>query len=230
MLWNDDFHHSAMVALTGHNEAYYSDYQGSPQEFISAAKYGYLYQGQWYRWQGKRRGTPSFGVPPASFVTFLQNHDQIANSARGLRCRELSDPGTFKAITALTLLGPGTPMLFQGQEFAALTPFYYFADHVPELRRLVSEGRIEFMSQFVSMATPEMSGCLPDPGDRATFERSKARLVRPGEASACLSAAPRSLTAQDRRSCTAGAKTRRSRWRRARSPGVRAAVLRRQWR
>jgi maltooligosyltrehalose trehalohydrolase len=173
MLWNDDYHHSAMIALTGHNEAYYSDYRGSPQEFISAMKYGYLYQGQWYRWQGKRRGTSSFGVPPASFVTFMQNHDQIANSARGQRCRELSDPGTFKAITALTLLGPGTPMLFQGQEFATDAPFYYFADHTPELSQLVREGRMEFMSQFVTMATPEMSGCLPDPGDRSTFESSK---------------------------------------------------------
>ena len=173
MLWNDDYHHSAMVALAGHNDAYYTDYKGTPQEFISAMKYGFLYQGQWYKWQGKRRGSPSFGVPPASFVNFTQNHDQVANSARGQRCRQLTDPGTFKAIAALTMLGPGTPMLFQGQEFAATSPFYYFADHVPELNHLVREGRIDFMSQFVSLATPEMSGCLPDPGDRKTFERSK---------------------------------------------------------
>lgn len=173
MLWNDDYHHSAMVALTGHHEAYYTDYRGSPQEFISAMKYGYLYQGQWYKWQGKRRGSSSLGLPPAVFINFTQNHDQIANSARGLRCRELSDSGTFKAITALTLLGPGTPMLFQGQEFGAATPFYYFADHVPDLSRLVREGRIEFMSQFVSAATPEMSGRLPDPGARETFDQSK---------------------------------------------------------
>ena len=66
-LWNDDFHHSAMVALTGRNEAYYTDYRGAPQEFVSALKYGYLYQGQVYRWQGKRRGTPSFGVPRGCF-------------------------------------------------------------------------------------------------------------------------------------------------------------------
>ena len=58
-LWNDDFHHSAHVALTGHSEAYYADYRGTPQEFISAIKYGYLYQGQWYGWQNKRRGTPA---------------------------------------------------------------------------------------------------------------------------------------------------------------------------
>src|SRR5207244_2533853 len=61
-LWNDDFHHAARVALTGRAEAYYADYRGTPQEFISAAKYGYLYQGQWYEWQQQRRGAASFGV------------------------------------------------------------------------------------------------------------------------------------------------------------------------
>ena len=45
-MWNDDFHHSAVVALTGRKDAYYGDYLGAPQEFISAAKYGFLYQGQ----------------------------------------------------------------------------------------------------------------------------------------------------------------------------------------
>ena len=68
MLWNDDFHHSAKVAMTGRREAYYTDYLGSPQEFISAAKYGYHYQGQWYQWQKKRRGSPD-----------------VWRSARGLR-------------------------------------------------------------------------------------------------------------------------------------------------
>ena len=123
-LWNDDFHHSAMVALTGRNEAYYTDHHGTPQEFISALKWGYLYQGQWYTWQQQRRGTPAFGLQPATFVTFIQNHDQIANSGRGLRCHRLTSPGRSKALTAVMLLGPGTPMLFQGQEFAASSPFF----------------------------------------------------------------------------------------------------------
>src|SRR5262249_40123934 len=140
-LWNDDFHHSAMVALTGHNEAYYSDYLGKPQEFISAVKWGFLYQGQWYRWQKKRRGTPTLDLPPACFITFLQNHDQIANSGRGLRCHASTSVGRLKALTALLLLGPGTPMLFQGQEFMASSPFLYFADHEPKLARLVAAGR-----------------------------------------------------------------------------------------
>jgi maltooligosyltrehalose trehalohydrolase len=88
-LWNDDFHHSAQVVLSSRCEAYYSDYRGAPQEFISAAKYGYLYQGQWYKWQKKRRGKPGLDLPPATFVNYIQNHDQVANSIRGERCHKL---------------------------------------------------------------------------------------------------------------------------------------------
>ena len=73
-MWNDDFHHSAMVALTGHNEAYYSDYRGTAQEFISAVKRGFLYQGQYYSWQRQRRGSWTGGLNPAAFIHFLQNH------------------------------------------------------------------------------------------------------------------------------------------------------------
>ncbi len=172
-LWNDDFHHAARVAVTGRSEAYYSDYAGSPQEFISAVKRGYLYQGQRYPWQRQRRGTPALDIPPASFVVFAQNHDQIANAAHGERLHQLTSPGRYRAITALMLLAPGTPMLFQGQEFAASSPFLYFADHTPELARLVHQGRGEFLQQFPSIATPEMKECLAPPGDRATFERCR---------------------------------------------------------
>jgi maltooligosyltrehalose trehalohydrolase len=172
-LWNDDFHHAAVVALTGLTAAYYSDYRGTAQEFVSAMKRGYLYQGQRYRWQKRRRGTPTMGLPPATFVTFIQNHDQIANSAHGDRRHLLTSPGRYKAMTALMLLGPGTPMLFQGQEFGASAPFLYFADHKPELAQLIRRGRADFLHQFPALAAPEMQGRLPDPADPATFERSK---------------------------------------------------------
>ena len=172
-LWNDDFHHTAMVALTGHNAAYFTDYMGTPQEFISSAKYGYLYQGQRYKWQKKRRGTPALETPPAAFVTFIQNHDQIANSAYGQRCHALTSPGKLRALTALLLLAPGTPMLFQGQEFAASSPFLYFADHTPELNCQIRQGRAKFLAQFPNLATPEMQDRFADPADPATFERSK---------------------------------------------------------
>jgi len=172
-LWNDDFHHSARVALTGRHEAYYSGYRGSPQELISAVKYGYLYQGEYYTWQKKRRGLPSLDLPPQQFVTYIQNHDQIANSCRGQRLHRVCTPGSYKAMTAILLLAPGTPMLFQGQEFAASSPFHFFADHNPELRKLVHEGRIKFLSQFESLSQPEMRAFHEDPGNPATFERSK---------------------------------------------------------
>lgn len=175
-LWNDDFHHSARVAVTGHNEAYYTDHRGHPQEFISAMKRGYLYQGQWYSWQQKQRGKPTKGLHPASFVNCVQNHDQVANSLRGVRLHQLTSPGRFRAITALTLLGPGTPMLFQGEEFAASAPFIYFADHNPELAKLVAMGRRKFLEQFPSIARPESTPCLDNPESKATFEKCKLNL------------------------------------------------------
>jgi len=172
-LWNDDLHHTACVALTGRNEAYYTDYKGSPQELLSVVKWGYLYQGQRYAWQKKRRGTPALDLSPSTFVTFIQNHDQIANSGRGQRIHALTSPGRHRAMTALLLLAPGTPMFFQGQEFSTSSPFLYFADHEPDLAKLVREGRGEFLAQFPSLATADMKACMADPGDVTTFERCK---------------------------------------------------------
>jgi maltooligosyltrehalose trehalohydrolase len=172
-LWNDDFHHSALVAVTGHNEAYYTDYHGSPQEFVSAAKYGYLYQGQFYKWQKKRRGRPAFELNPWSFVTYFQNHDQIANSARGERLNVIADPGSWRALSALLMLLPSTPMLFQGQEFGATAPFVFFCDHGSDLCDKVREGRAKFLAQFPAVAQPEVQAQLTDPNARGAFEKSK---------------------------------------------------------
>lgn len=172
-LWNDDFHHAAMVALKGQARAYFSDYRGTPQEFISAVKWGFLFQGQWYLWQKQRRGTPALDLPYACFIHFLQNHDQVANSARGTRIHQMCNPGLYRALAALLLLGPATPMLFQGQEFAASTPFMYFADHHPELAAQVRKGRTEFLHQFPNLATPDIQSYLPRPDDPQTFQQSK---------------------------------------------------------
>jgi maltooligosyltrehalose trehalohydrolase len=177
MLWNDDFHHAATVAATGGREGYCGDYLGTPQELVSALKRGWLYQGQWNLRQGKRRGSPAYGVPPASFISYLQNHDQVANSARGQRLHALTSPGRFRALTALQLLGPATPMLFQGQEFAASAPFLYFGDHKPEVAEEMYRGRQDFLTQFASLATAETQERLPRPADRATFESSKLDLA-----------------------------------------------------
>jgi maltooligosyltrehalose trehalohydrolase len=172
-MWNDDFHHALRVAVTGRAEAYYMDYRGRPQELVSAVKHGFLYQGQHYAWQRKRRGTPAGDVARPAFVAYLQNHDQVANSARGERLPALTSAGRWRAATALLLLAPSTPMLFQGQEFGASSPFLYFADHQPELAARVRDGRREFLAQFPSIAAPGVAACLPDPGDPRSFERSK---------------------------------------------------------
>jgi maltooligosyltrehalose trehalohydrolase len=172
-LWNDDFHHTALVALTGRDEAYYTDYKGTPQEFISCAKYGYLYQGQYYKWQKKRRGTPAFGLEPAQFIAFLENHDQVANSGFGRRIHMETSPGRYRAMTALLLLGPWTPMLFQGQEFCASSHFFYFNDLRDDIREDVARGREGFLRQFPSIASKETLGQLAAPSDPRTFERSK---------------------------------------------------------
>jgi maltooligosyltrehalose trehalohydrolase len=177
-LWNDDFHHSVVVALTGRNEAYFTDYHGSPQELVSAVKHGYLFQGQHYSWQKQRRGTPALDLTPSVFVNFIQNHDQIANTARGERIHAQTSPGRLRAMTALMLLAPATPLLFQGQEFAASAPFLYFCDHAPELASMVRSGRTEFLRQFPSIkaiiqSPADAAAYLADPGSLNTFERCK---------------------------------------------------------
>jgi maltooligosyltrehalose trehalohydrolase len=106
-------------------------------------------------------------------LTSPKNHDQVANSARGQRVHELAAPCVYKAMTALTLLMPGTPMLFQGQEFASSSRFLFFADHKPELAAKVREGRADFLAQWRSLSLPEMRECLDDPAARSTFEQSR---------------------------------------------------------
>lgn len=167
-LWNDDFHHAAVVAATGRSSAYYEPTSGTAQELLSAVKWGFLFQGQHYTWQGKTRGTPAFDLDAPCFTLFLDNHDQIANAA-GARLAHRTSPGIHRALTTLLLLAPGTPLLFQGQEFGASSPFDYFADHEPELAKLVAKGRHEFLQQFPAHRGRE----LPLPHARATFERSK---------------------------------------------------------
>jgi maltooligosyltrehalose trehalohydrolase len=166
-LWNDDWHHAARVALTGVREAYYTDYLGTPQEFVSMARHGFLYQGQWYTWQRQPRGTPSDGIDPDRLVVCLENHDQVANSLDGHRLADLTTPGRHRALLSLLLLGPWTPMLFQGQEDAVRTPFLYFADHRADLAQAIRDGRRTFLAQFPTIAREAEQ--LPDPVAETTF-------------------------------------------------------------
>ncbi|HZZ28816.1 MAG TPA: malto-oligosyltrehalose trehalohydrolase [Pirellulales bacterium] len=172
-MWNDDFHHAAHVQLTGANPAYYSDFSGTVEELAASVKRGLIYQGQHSRWQNKRRGTPTTGLPAWAFVSFLENHDQVANSPTGQRLHQLTSPNRYRAMIALWLLMPQTPLFFQGQEFAASSPFLFFADFSGQMAAAVVAGRAKFMSQFPSLSSQEAQRKLPNPTDPATFHRCK---------------------------------------------------------
>jgi maltooligosyltrehalose trehalohydrolase len=170
---SDDFQHAVRVAVTGHNDFYYRDYQGSPQELVSALKYGFLYQGQRSDMRDKAYGTYNLATPAEHFVHFLENHDQVANSARGFRLATLASPARVRAVTSLLLLGPQTPCLFQGQEFGATNPFLYFLGLEGDDARIGAEGRRKSVSNFPSVADPLMQERLPFPADPNTFQSSK---------------------------------------------------------
>jgi maltooligosyltrehalose trehalohydrolase len=172
-VWSDDFHHICRVAMTGRSEAYYTDYRGTAQELLSVIKRGFVFQGQPYHWQKKPRGTVVKDEPAHAFVFYVQNHDQVANHLRGDRIHALAPPARYRALVTLALLAPETPMLFMGQEFAASSPFLFFADHHSDLAAKVHEGRKKFLSEFPEYATPEAQEAVPDPADDSTFEQSR---------------------------------------------------------
>jgi maltooligosyltrehalose trehalohydrolase len=171
-VFNEDFHHSARVALTGAHEAYMSDYRGTAREWLSAALHGFLFQGQYYPWQAQRRGLPALDCPPYQFIAFLENHDQVANAAVGARLVDIASPPSWRAMSALLLLGPWTPLLFQGQEWAARPPFRYFCDHAADLQAAVFQGRQQFLSQF-SRLRGAYAGATLDAIGRPCFEECR---------------------------------------------------------
>lgn len=172
-VWADDFHHAVHTALTGEREGYYEDYDGNAAAVARALREGFIYQGQPSRHSGQPRGTRIHGEPAERFVFCLQNHDQIGNRALGERLSALVSPGAVRAATALLLLAPETPLLFMGEEFAASSPFLYFADHEPDLGRLVTEGRRAEFGAFAAFKDAALRERIPDPQAEATFQRSK---------------------------------------------------------
>jgi maltooligosyltrehalose trehalohydrolase len=172
-IWSEDWHHAAFVALIGRRHAYCTDYLGTAAEFASLARYGTLYQGQWYSWQTAPRGGYALHLDASDFVAFLENHDQVANMGSGQRLHQQVNPASWRALTAFLLLGPSIPMLFQGQEFGSTRPFTYFADHEGDLRPAVHEGRLRFLAQFPGLTRPEVRDRLADPGDPEAFARCK---------------------------------------------------------
>jgi len=173
--WNDDIHHVFHVLLTGETDGYYSDYADNPAQSLGRClAEGYAYQGEPSAFRdGARRGEPSRDLPPASFVSFLQNHDQIGNRALGERIVSLSSPAAVRAAIAILLLAPSPPLLFMGEEFGGKTPFLFFCDFASELANKVRNGRRGETARFKQFRSAESQARIPDPNDPATFLVSK---------------------------------------------------------
>jgi maltooligosyltrehalose trehalohydrolase len=168
--WADDLHHALHAFITGERDAYYGDF-GRMEDIARGLREGYLFQGNYSRFRRRGHGRPPEGVRPEQLIVCTQNHDQIGNRAMGDRLSMNLPPEKLKAAAALVLLSPFTPLLFQGEEWGARTPFLFFTDHHdPDLAEAVTEGRRREFSEFKWQAEQ-----VPDPQDRKTFIRSKLR-------------------------------------------------------
>jgi maltooligosyltrehalose trehalohydrolase len=167
--WSDDFHHALFTVLVPtEGQGYYADF-GSFRQLAKAIERIFVYDGTYSRYRNRIHGRPPTGLSKHRFLGFIQNHDQVGNRAIGDRISHVAGLERAKIAAALVLTSPFVPMLFQGEEWAASTPFQYFADHKdPELARAVSEGR---KREFVGFGWD--SAAIPDPENPATFSASK---------------------------------------------------------
>jgi len=168
-IWNDDWHHAFHCLLTGEREGYYAPFAVDPLADIELAlRDGYVEQGQSRPPRAERRGEPSDAMPRTAFINFLGNHDQTGNRAQGERLHQLvNDEGALRVVTALTLLGPFTPMLFMGDEFLTDAPFLFFTDFTGQLADSVRNGRAKEFARFSAFGSD-----VPDPNAPETAERS----------------------------------------------------------
>ncbi len=171
--WNDDIHHVLHVAATRENTAYYQEYLDDTRLTARAIAEGFAFQGEVMRFRGRPRGEASTDLPPAAFVSFIQNHDQVGNRAFGERLGMLAPREKLRAVAAVYLLAPQIPMLFMGEEWNARQPFQFFCDFHGELADAVRNGRREEFKRFPEFSAPDKRASIPDPQDVRTFERSK---------------------------------------------------------
>lgn len=174
-VWADDFHHHVRRRVAGDSDGYYQDYTGAIADLATTLRQGWFYCGQHSDYAGGPRGTDPAGVPVARMVICVQNHDQIGNRPFGTRLNHQIEPAMYRALSALLLFAPETPLLFMGQEWAASVPFLFFTDHHPGLGRLVTEGRRKEFSRFAAFADEAVRARIPDPQADATFEASRLR-------------------------------------------------------
>ena len=172
-VWADDFHHQVRVALTGERDGYFGDFTGAAADLALTIRQGWFYTGQQSPRTGEPRGSDPSGLSLSQFVVCLQNHDQVGNRAFGDRLNHAIELDAYRAVSALLLFLPETPLLFMGQEWAASAPFLYFTDHEPALGRLVTEGRRQEFAAFPAFSDPLTRLQIPDPQDPSTFALSR---------------------------------------------------------
>lgn len=146
--WNDDIHHVLHIAATNETFGYYKEYTEGDENVGRALAEGFVFQGEHMPYRGSERGKPSQHLPPTAFISFIQNHDQIGNRAKGDRMASYTSPEPLKAIAAIYLLAPQIPMLFMGEEWAAKEPFPFFCEFDEELNEKVRKGRREELSRL----------------------------------------------------------------------------------
>lgn len=179
--WNDDFHHALRVVLTGEQRGYYEDFHGL-KDLGTAVRDGFVYSGRYSGHRRRRHGNSSQHCRPSQLVVFSQNHDQIGNRAAGDRLSTQLPFEALKVARALVLLSPNLPLLFMGEEYGDTAPFQYFIEHSdPDLIEAVRQGRRREFAPFGWKAED-----IPDPQDRATFERSRVNRERLDERQAGL--------------------------------------------
>jgi len=166
-VWSDDFHHAVHVCLTGERGGYYTDYR-EPRQLATALAEGFAFQGEYSEYFGRDRGTPSADLPGDRFVICVQNHDQVGNRAQGDRLSTIVPFEAVKLAAGLLLAAPAIPLLFMGEEYGETAPFQFFTSFLDrDLADAVRKGRTEEFTRFA------WQGAVPDPGEPATFVRSR---------------------------------------------------------
>jgi maltooligosyltrehalose trehalohydrolase len=172
--WSDDFHHALHVVLTGERSGYYVDFV-SMADMATACERAWVYETRYSQFRERTHGREHGGLPGWRFLAYLQNHDQVGNRATGDRLSASLSIERLRVAAALYLLSPFTPLIFQGEEWGATTPFQYFTSHVDhELGRAVAAGR---RSEFAAFGWDPAT--VPDPQDPATYERSRLDWTEP---------------------------------------------------
>ena len=176
--WSDDFHHALFSVLNrGPLEGYYADF-GSLSQLAKSLEQTFVYDGILSSHRKRVHGKSARALPQHRFLGFIQNHDQVGNRAVGERLQVNTGFERAMVAAAIVMTSPFVPMIFQGEEWAASSPFQYFADHPdPALARAVSDGR---KREFAAFGWDPDS--IPDPETRETFLRSKLNWVEAGEA------------------------------------------------